>query len=104
MTILERQIQVVRPDKRLELEEIDKRWSALERRYGCPLKSRYSYIAGRCEAGTIVIERRWESLAAYEAAFSRINADPEAKALGQATFEVIESSDLEFLWVEEEDY
>ena len=97
MTIVERQIQKVRPGKWEELEELDKENTVIESRYGYPPKTRYTYISGGHDWNTLVVERQWESFAAIEAAFQKLSADPEAKTLGDKSLEIIESTQLEFL-------
>ena len=98
MPILERQIQVIRSGKWEELEEMDKEWTTIESRYGYPSKTRYTYISGGYDTGTLIVERLWDSFAASEEAFQKLNADPEAKALSEKGSEIIDSMKREFLW------
>ena len=83
MARIERMIQKVHPDKWAELEEIDKRYNAVESRLGFPPQKRYRCIMGGYDWNTLILEREWESLAAMEAAYERAFADPEHRALGK---------------------
>ncbi len=97
MAMLERQIQKIHPGKWEELEELDKEYTTIESRYGYPPKTRYVYISGAHDNGSLVIERLWDSLAAIEEAVQKLNDDPEEKALSEKASEIIESMKMEFL-------
>ena len=97
MAILERYVQKVRPGKWEELEELDKQNTVLEERHGFPPKTRYTYISGPYDSGTLVVERLWESFSAGEAAHEKLAADPEAEELSKKAGEILKSSRLEFL-------
>jgi hypothetical protein len=97
VTILERQIQRIRPGKWEALEEIDKKNTVIEERHGYPPKTRYSYLSGEYDWNTLVIEREWESFAAAEAAVTKFQEDPESKELNEPIDEIVESIRMEFL-------
>jgi len=62
--------------------EWEQKWETLEKRIGgFPTKRHYSLISGSDDNGTIVWEREWASLAAMEAAYDKMFADPEATSL-----------------------
>ena len=82
MVVMERLIQQIRFDKWAELEALDKKYNAIESRCGFPAKRRYRCITGGENTDTLIIERQWESLAAMEAAYEKVLADPEWQALG----------------------
>jgi hypothetical protein len=85
---LERMIQQIRPDKWAALEELDKKYDAIERGLGYPPKRRYRMLFGRNTTNTLIIEREWESMAAMETAMMKAMALPEYQALG------VEGSDI----------
>jgi hypothetical protein len=96
MKILQRQIQQVRPDKWAELEEIDKKFNAVESRLGFPPnKKRYRCYFGSHNTDTLIVEYEWDSVAAMEAAYEKAMADPEWQALAAEIFSVIESTQME---------
>lgn len=95
MVTVERMIQKVCPDKWAELEEIDKRYDAVESRLGFPPKKRYRCIMGGHDTNTLIIERQWDSLAAMEAAYEKAFADPEHQALNEEVTSIIKSTQLE---------
>lgn len=95
MITIERMIQKVRPGKWAELNEIDKRFDAVESRLGFPPKKRYQCIMGGHDTNTLIIERQWDSLAAMEATYEKALADPELQALNEETTSIIKSTQLE---------
>ena len=97
MIIIEREIQIVRPDKWTELEEIDKKFNVVESRLGFPIKKRYRSLVGGHTTATLIIERQWESLAAAETAYERAIADPEHRELSvEVHTSIIDSAQVEF--------
>jgi len=95
MVTIERMIQQVRPDKWAELEEIDKRYTAVESRLGFPPKKRYQCLMGSHESNTLIVERQWASMAAMEATYEKAFADPEEQALTKELWSIIKSTHLE---------
>lgn len=95
MVFVERLIQQIRPDKWTELEALDKKYNTVEGRYGFPAKRRYRCLVGSDNSNTLIIEREWASLAAMEAAYEKLTADPEWRALGAEGFGIIESNRIE---------
>ena len=95
MIAVERQIQKVRPGKWAALEEIEKRFAAVESRYGFPTKKRYQCLFGAHDTNILIIERQWDSFAAMEATYEKIFPDPEHKALIAEVVEIIESQQIE---------
>jgi len=81
MAVLERMVQTIAMDRWAELDPLDKKWSAVESRFGFPAKRRYQALAGAYDANTIIIERQWESMAEMEATYQKANEDPEYTAL-----------------------
>lgn len=85
MAILERMIQRVYDDKWEAVLAQEKEWDALEARVGgFPKKRRYRGFASPHSTEFIVFEREWPSLAAYEAAYGRLNVAPGYQELSQA--------------------
>jgi hypothetical protein len=96
MKVLHRQIQQVRPGKWAELEEIDARFNALERRLGFPSnKKRYRCYFGTHNTDTLIVEYEWESMAAMEATLEKAMADPEWQALSDEVMSIIKSDQME---------
>jgi len=95
-----REIQKIRPDGWQELEELEQRWEALERRAGYPdTKRRYRAYSAADDTNTLVIEIEWDSLAAMEAANEKLAQDPEMDELVAATDPVVQSIRMEFYTV-----
>ena len=91
MVVVERLIHQVRPDQWAELDALDKKYHAVESRYGFPTKRRYRCFVGSDNTNALIIERQWESMAALEAAYEKVFADPEWQALGDEGAAIIES-------------
>ena len=96
MIIIERQIQKIYPGKWAELEELDKKYNAIEKTVGFPPKKRYTCISGTHDGNTIIIEREWASFAAAEAAYEKAFAIPEYQKLGMENATIIKSARMEF--------
>ena len=77
------------------LEELDKKFIAVESRLGFPPKKRYQSIIGSHDANTVIVERQWDSLAAMEAKFDEAFGDPEYQALADEGTSIIESTQWE---------
>jgi hypothetical protein len=92
MVTVDRMVQKIVPGKWAELEEIDKKYTAVEKRLGFPPKKRYRCIFGGHDANTLIVERQWDSLAAMEAAYEAAFADPEYLALDEESPSVVKSS------------
>ena len=88
----------IHPGKWDELEELDKRMTAVENRLGFPPKRQYKCYFGAHDTNTYVSECEWESFAAMEAAYTEAFADPEWQAIAAETVGVIET-DQEEIWV-----
>ena len=96
MVTIERMIQKVYPGKWTALEEIDKRFNAVESRLGFPAnKKRYQCMIGGHDSNTLIVERQWDSLATLEATYEKGFADPELQALLKEITSIVESSQLE---------
>lgn len=96
MILIERMIQEIHNGKSQELEDLDKRYQPVEKRLGFPPSKRFWTVSGVHTMATIVIEREWESMAAFEEAFNRAFADPEWQALNEAGVDIVKSSRMEF--------
>lgn len=95
MIAMERLVQKVIPGKWAALEEVDKKFNALESRFGFPAKKRYQCMTGGYDTNTLIIERQWESLAALEAAYEKITPTPEYQALVVEMSSIIENQHIE---------
>ena len=93
--IIQRAIQKVRLGRWAWLQAIDKKFTAIENRVGFPAKKRYQCIIGGHTQGTLIVERQWDSFAAWEAAEEEIRKIPEYRALAAEVMEVIESQQIE---------
>jgi hypothetical protein len=82
MKVMERHVCEVFPGKWAELLKIEKKFDAVESKYGFPPKKSYQCLSGRYPLDTFVIEREWESMAAMETGFEKAMADPAWQALG----------------------
>jgi hypothetical protein len=89
-------MQKVRADKWTELEDLDKRFTAVENGLGFPAKRRCRSLVGGLTTDMLIIERQWESFAAMEVAYEKILADPEHQALSEALDPILESQQIEF--------
>jgi len=92
---MERLIQHVRPGKWQELEVLDKRYEAIESKYGFPYKKRYQALFGGYTGNVLIIEREWESLAKLETAYMECLNDPEIQKLQEEIGQVLESNQNE---------
>ena len=95
MIVVERQMQKVRPGKWPELEEIDKKYNAVESRLGFPTKRRYRCYFGGHDINTLIIERQWDGLAVMETTYERAFADSEWQGLEALSTSIIESVQFE---------
>lgn len=95
MKVLERMIQEVYPGKNEALEDIDKRYDAVEGPLGFPSKKRLWCISGPHSNNTLVIEREWESMAAMEATYEKSFAHPDLQALGKEVQTIVKNSRIE---------
>jgi hypothetical protein len=87
--------QKVKRGKRAELDELNKRWRAFDERLGIPPEQQYACMFGSREAGTLLLIREWESMAAMQEGFQRMQADSElAELMGEAG-DIIESTQWE---------
>jgi len=96
MVISERQIQKVRSGKWPELEELDKKFTAVERQLGFPAKKRSRSLVGGLTSDMLIIERQWKSFAALESVYEKALANPEHQALSQDAEQILESQQIEF--------
>ena len=95
MKIVERMIQDIFPGQNSALDDIDKRYDAIEVTLGFPPKKRLFCLSGPHSNMSLVIEREWESLAAMEAAYDKAFAHPEIQALWGEGSTIIKGSRTE---------
>ena len=80
MAYLERHVQTGVKEK--EYREWEKKWEAVEKRLGgFQPKRHYQPLFGAESSGTMVWERDWDNLAAFEAAYTKFDDDPQAVGL-----------------------
>src|SRR6476620_489335 len=96
MVIIERQIQMVRSGKWAELEELDKKFTAVEGQLGFPAKRRSRSLIGGLPTDALIIERQWESFAALEATYEKALTNPEHQALSAEAEPILGSQQIEF--------
>ena len=95
MKIVERMIQEIHPGQNAALEDLDKRYNAIESIIGFPPKKRSWCVSGPYPTSTLFIEREWESMAAMEATFEKAFAHPGLQALGEEGTSIIKSTRIE---------
>lgn len=95
MVVVERLIQTVAMDKFSELDELDKKWDVVESRLGFPSKKRYQALAGSYDVNTVIVERRWNSMAEMEATLEKANQDPDYLALFPLTTPIVLTNRME---------
>ena len=78
MKVMWRSIVKVVPGKMAEYMEIEEKSKAISSRYGMPSWRCYRPMSGD-SMHTIVYEMEWDSLAALEASFEKMFADPECQ-------------------------
>jgi NIPSNAP len=100
MKVLERHLRKIHPGKWGEVEGLDNKYDAVERRYGFPPKRYYRSFIGTHDINTSIMEREWESLATMEAAQEKALADPEWQALTPEFEAIMESLQIELYWVQ----
>lgn len=81
--------------KMAEYMEVEQKSKAMASRYGMPPWRRYNCLSGD-SMHTIVYEMEWDSLAALEASFEKMFADPESQALMAKSDAAIVSHENEF--------
>jgi hypothetical protein len=97
MKVLERMIQKVGDWQ--ALEELDHKYTAVESKNGFPAKRRYRGMSAPNNVDTLVIEREWDSMAAFDKAFDSVMADPEWNDLNAGNQGVVLSTHVEFYFV-----
>ena len=97
MKIKERLTQKIQPDKWGALDELEEKYDLFEKPAGFPPKTRYQLILSSKSFNTVVVEREWESLAAMEAAYEKLFANPEWFALNAESSAVIKDGYSEIL-------
>ena len=95
MKVVERMIQEIYPGQNEALEDIDKRYDAIESTLGFPPKKRLWCISGPYQTGTLIIEREWESFAAFEAAYEKAFAHAGLQALGEEVNTIVKNNRIE---------
>jgi len=93
--VIERLIQEIYPNKWEELEEIDKKFTEIENKYGYPPKKRFRCIAGPHDINTVILEREWPSLSKMEKSATKLYLDPEINKLTQQIFDIVKSGRTE---------
>ncbi|UCG25534.1 MAG: hypothetical protein JSW55_05980 [Chloroflexota bacterium] len=95
MIIIERMITEIYPGKLAELQELDKRYDAIEAGLGFPPKKRLLSISGVHDFNEVILERQWESMAAMEAAVEKSLVNPGIQALNEEGTAIIKSTRIE---------
>jgi hypothetical protein len=98
MKVLERMVQEILPGRQEALEELDKRYDAIEKTLGFPPKRRFWPISGTLSNQMLVLEREWESMAAMETAYEKSFANPGIQALYQEGASIIKNSRIELFY------
>ena len=95
MKVVERMIQEIYPGQNTALEDLDKRYDAIERTLGFPPKKRLWCISGPYYNNTLILEREWESMALFEATYEKSFAHPDLQALGEEGLTIVKNSRIE---------
>ncbi len=95
MIVVERMITEIYPGKFAELQELDKRYDAIEAGLGYPPKKRFWNISGVYDFNTLILERQWASMAAMEAAVEKSFVNPDIQALNAEGIAIIKSTRIE---------
>lgn len=94
--IIERLTQKIFPGKWAALEELDKKYQAVEQRLGFPAgKKRYQCLIGGHDNNTLIVERPWDSVATMEVIYTKAFADPAWQALSQEGASIVASNQTE---------
>ena len=96
MEILQRTILKVAPGKMAEYMEVEKKSMDLANRYGMPPWKRHSCLSGD-SVHTLIYDTEWDSLAAMEASYEKMFADPECQALMAKSDATVVSHENQFL-------
>jgi len=96
MKIIQRGTMKIVPGKMAEAMELMEKHTAAATRLGCPSMKSYRPLIGSEFFHTIVGEAEWESMAALEAFFDKMMADPEMQALMAKWEPVLDSHVVEF--------
>jgi len=96
MVIIERQIQMVRSGKWAELEELDKKFTAVESQLEFPTKRRCRSLVGGLTTDALIIERQWESFAVLESTYEKAFMSAEHQALSTEAELILGSQQIEF--------
>jgi hypothetical protein len=78
------------------LEDLDKKFTAVESGLGFPAKRRCRSLVGGFTAEMLIIERQWESFAVLESFYERALMNAEHQALSTEAELVPESQQIEF--------
>ena len=95
MKIVERMVQEIFPGQNAALDDLDKRYDAIESKLGFPPKKRMWSISGPHPTNTLVLEREWESMAAMETAIEKLFENEGIRALWKEGETIIKSSRIE---------
>ena len=96
MKAIQRVVIKVVPGKMAEYMELMEKQKPLEIRYGMPPRKVYRLLSGEGDVmHTIIYEAEWDSLAAMEACYDKVMADPEYQALMPQWDPLIESHGFE---------
>lgn len=91
--ILHRQVQVIKAAKWNDLEELDKKFEAIEKRIGFPdTKKRWRALMGPHHLNTQIVEQVWESMGKMEKTITKALLDPEYQKLVEEAEDIIETS------------
>ena len=95
MKVIQRGIMKIVPGKMAEAMELMEKHTAAAMRLGCPSMRSYRPLIGGEFFHTIIGEAEWDSMAALEAFFNKMMADPEMQALMVKWDAVMESHEIE---------
>ena len=97
MKLLVRHYQRVRPENWEKNLELAKRWTPIGKRLGIPPDRFCQCFTSADGIYTLINEREYDDLSAWQAALDKMQADPENQALGKEQTPLIEDWRMELL-------
>lgn len=95
MRFMQRIIHKVYHDKWDQVPALLEKYDAVERRFDTPPSSRYKSAIGLHDTDTLIVERQFESFAAFEEWAEKVVADPEWQAVGVESQQILKSTHYE---------
>ena len=98
MALIVRHVQTYRPENWDRALAGIQRWIPIGRRLGIPKDNFCRYISGADGVFTLVNQREYDSLEAWQAALDKMMGDPENQALAEEANPLVEDWRIELLF------